>query len=447
MPQHIPWGYGYDRVTAMVIDPERLYVYWEVTDDAVAAARAGLGPAGANAWLNLRVYDISGRLFDGTNAHSYFDHRVERHDRQWFFVINKPTSSAMRRGGPEVRRGLLRQDRPLGARRVSAPRADARRPRRVADRARERRDPGAPPRRGRATARRPAGTAARRRAPPAADPAGPGGETPELGRLDRALRRIPGARRQPRRRPSLGVAGAERRRVDRRREADRVGRAAPADRVGIGTVHLPDRGPLVGGGGSRQRRDLGADRERPRARRLRPLAGGHPRARRARRAAGARHLGVQAPGGGLRRLRAVRRRSRLEKVSRARQLGVDVARGQRAFLARLERAPARGRQRAVDARRQRDAARRLQRADVRRRQRAAAARRQRDDVRGRQRADDARGERAHLRGRQRADDDGRQRARARRRQRIPLRRRQRADRRGAQRGTRGSVHLPEGRGE
>jgi uncharacterized protein len=94
MPQHIPWGYGYDRVTAMVIDPERLFVYWEVTDDAVEAARAGLGAAGANAWLNLRVYDISGRLFDGTNAHSYFDHRIERHDRQWFFAINKPTSSA-----------------------------------------------------------------------------------------------------------------------------------------------------------------------------------------------------------------------------------------------------------------------------------------------------------------------------------------------------------------
>ena len=94
MPQHIPWGYGYDRITAMVIDPERLFVYWELTDDAVAAARAGLGPAGKNAWLNLRVYDISGRLFDGTNAHSYFDHQIERHDRQWFFVINKPTSSA-----------------------------------------------------------------------------------------------------------------------------------------------------------------------------------------------------------------------------------------------------------------------------------------------------------------------------------------------------------------
>src|SRR5215831_6029900 len=57
-------------------------------------ARRALGPGGRDAWLNVRVYDISGRLFDGTNAHSYFDHKIERHDRQWFFDINKPTSTA-----------------------------------------------------------------------------------------------------------------------------------------------------------------------------------------------------------------------------------------------------------------------------------------------------------------------------------------------------------------
>jgi hypothetical protein len=93
LPKDIPWGYGQDRVTAMVVDPEKLFVYWEVTDDAQERARAGLGRGGPGAWLNLRVYDVTGRLFDGTNAHSYFDHRVERHDRQWFFVINKPTSA------------------------------------------------------------------------------------------------------------------------------------------------------------------------------------------------------------------------------------------------------------------------------------------------------------------------------------------------------------------
>src|SRR5215471_8602881 len=94
VPANIPWGYGQDRVTAMYVNPERLYAYWEMTDGAIDIARRALGPGGAGAWLNVRVYDISGRLFDGTNAHSYFDHKLERHDRQWFFDINKPTSTA-----------------------------------------------------------------------------------------------------------------------------------------------------------------------------------------------------------------------------------------------------------------------------------------------------------------------------------------------------------------
>ena len=91
--EHIPWGYGHDRVTAMPVDPDRLYVYWEVTDGAMMNARRGLGTAGEDAWLSLRVYDVTGRIFDGTNAHAYFDHRVERHDRQWFLPIGKPGSA------------------------------------------------------------------------------------------------------------------------------------------------------------------------------------------------------------------------------------------------------------------------------------------------------------------------------------------------------------------
>jgi hypothetical protein len=92
---HIPWGYGVDRVTALPVDPERLYAYWEVTDAGIKRARDGLGAAGEGAWLSLRVYDVTGRLFDGTNAHSYFDHQVGRDDRQWFFKVGKPTSQAI----------------------------------------------------------------------------------------------------------------------------------------------------------------------------------------------------------------------------------------------------------------------------------------------------------------------------------------------------------------
>lgn len=93
--EHIPWGYGQDRVTAMVVDPERLYVYWEVTDGAIARARADLGSDGPEAALTLRIYDVTNRIFDGTNAHGFFDQGVARTDRQWFLFLGKPTSTCI----------------------------------------------------------------------------------------------------------------------------------------------------------------------------------------------------------------------------------------------------------------------------------------------------------------------------------------------------------------
>jgi hypothetical protein len=77
----------------MVVDPNRLYLYWELTDPAIDKARQGLGPGGKDAWLCLRIYDTTGRIFDGTNAHSYFDIKVDRSDRQWFVHIGKPAST------------------------------------------------------------------------------------------------------------------------------------------------------------------------------------------------------------------------------------------------------------------------------------------------------------------------------------------------------------------
>ena len=92
---HIPWSYGQNKVTALPVDPDRLFVYWEVTQAAVEQARGALGPGGKDAWLSLRVYDVSGRIFDGSNAHGYFDQGVGQDIRQWFFQISKPTSQAI----------------------------------------------------------------------------------------------------------------------------------------------------------------------------------------------------------------------------------------------------------------------------------------------------------------------------------------------------------------
>jgi hypothetical protein len=103
----IPWSYGVDRVRAMAVDPERLFVYWEVTDEAIQRAREKLGPGGPGAWPALRVYDTTGRIFDGTNAHGYFDHGVDRGERQWFFDIGKPASEAVVELGLKSREGYF----------------------------------------------------------------------------------------------------------------------------------------------------------------------------------------------------------------------------------------------------------------------------------------------------------------------------------------------------
>jgi hypothetical protein len=88
----VPWGYGQDLIKALVRSPDSLYLYWEITDLAIDAARKRLGQAGERGWCNLRVYDTTGRDFDGTNANHYFDIPVDRGARERFLMIHRPTS-------------------------------------------------------------------------------------------------------------------------------------------------------------------------------------------------------------------------------------------------------------------------------------------------------------------------------------------------------------------
>lgn len=87
---NIPWVYGEDRVTAMARDPQWIFVYWEVTDDAFARARAQVNDG--NAGVFLRVYDTTFRMFDGTNANWYMDVPVHRPANNHYVFVNHPGS-------------------------------------------------------------------------------------------------------------------------------------------------------------------------------------------------------------------------------------------------------------------------------------------------------------------------------------------------------------------
>lgn len=60
----LPKEYDENNITLMTVDPSKLFTFWEVREDTLATYEGN---------LNVRVYDVTGVEFDGTNANSYFD--------------------------------------------------------------------------------------------------------------------------------------------------------------------------------------------------------------------------------------------------------------------------------------------------------------------------------------------------------------------------------------
>jgi hypothetical protein len=84
----IPWGYGHDRVTAVPVDPVWLFVYWELTDEAIENAGRALGAPGAE--CTLRIYDTTYRLFDGLNANWHVDVGIHRPANNHYVRVDRP---------------------------------------------------------------------------------------------------------------------------------------------------------------------------------------------------------------------------------------------------------------------------------------------------------------------------------------------------------------------
>jgi hypothetical protein len=87
----IPWGYGRDRVTAMPVDPVWLFVYWELTNEAIEMARRALGSPRAP--CTLRLYDTTYRLFDGLNANWHVDVGIHRSANNHYVRVDRPGST------------------------------------------------------------------------------------------------------------------------------------------------------------------------------------------------------------------------------------------------------------------------------------------------------------------------------------------------------------------
>lgn len=84
LKEDLPGGYGQDKIVLQVRDPHWIHAYWEVTFQTLDNLKARLGSAFGEIKRILRVYDISHIIFNGTNAHRYFDLEIAPETNNWY---------------------------------------------------------------------------------------------------------------------------------------------------------------------------------------------------------------------------------------------------------------------------------------------------------------------------------------------------------------------------
>ncbi len=93
MPQDLTYEYGQDKIILQVRDPWWAHAYWEIQGKTFEELKNGLQDDFYKAKHILRVYDVSSIIFDGKNAHRFFDIQINEHANNWYIDTGGPGRS------------------------------------------------------------------------------------------------------------------------------------------------------------------------------------------------------------------------------------------------------------------------------------------------------------------------------------------------------------------
>ena len=93
MPTDLPYQYDRDRIVLQVRDPRWVHTYWEIRSTTFQRLISELRDDFYKAKRVLRVYDISNIIFNGSNAHSFFDIETNDYANNWYIDTNGPGRS------------------------------------------------------------------------------------------------------------------------------------------------------------------------------------------------------------------------------------------------------------------------------------------------------------------------------------------------------------------
>ena len=91
--KELPEQYGQDKIILQVRDPWWLHTYWEVGGNTWERIKSELHEEFSRAKRLLRVYDISNIIFNGKNAHRFFDIQVSDYANNWYIDTAGPGRS------------------------------------------------------------------------------------------------------------------------------------------------------------------------------------------------------------------------------------------------------------------------------------------------------------------------------------------------------------------
>jgi glycosyltransferase involved in cell wall biosynthesis len=80
----------YDYIALFMVHPRRGHVHWHIRKESVEAMTSEQDEPIQSASLIVRVYDVTDIIFDGFNAHMFFDLEISGLSGNYYFGLNQP---------------------------------------------------------------------------------------------------------------------------------------------------------------------------------------------------------------------------------------------------------------------------------------------------------------------------------------------------------------------
>ncbi len=86
----LPRNYGDTKIIILPRDPMWMFAYWEVSPGTFSELKKKLGEQSYNSskWT-LRIYDVTGVTFNGSNQHKYFDISIDYWAENWYINVRE----------------------------------------------------------------------------------------------------------------------------------------------------------------------------------------------------------------------------------------------------------------------------------------------------------------------------------------------------------------------